>query len=515
MKVLIVGGGTAGWLTALFARQCLPHDEIVLVESEDIGIIGAGEGTTPQINTALQFLQIPLRDMITQAEATIKHSILFSNWKGDGTSFSHNFQPRSDLSFLPEHGSPINFINATTDDSFMYQKHFDDPYEANVITMLLSTMKKSPFVERPVDLSTVNDPMQMFDKVCNYALHFNARDLAEFLKEVAIHRGVVRIEGEVASINSDESGDINSIKLSDDRELDCDFVFDCSGFNRLIIGKHFKSDWVSFKHFLPADKALSYFKPQKSNVPAYTQAIAMKNGWSWQIPLQTRFGSGYVYSSSHTDEESVIAEIEERENGEEIQWGKSFSFEPGYFKDTWIRNCIAVGLSTGFLEPLEATSLMQTFTHLENIFSLRMNLLEVPKKEKQRISKNYASASEEIANFLYLHYFSERNDTEFWKQFDYGAKNMPELIREMLDISRYRQLVLSDIFHMGLVQFSVSSWVTIIDGNGIISKRQYEEMFANRNFDRTQDYFTLRRNISIAGQQCLNHSVFLSMMRRG
>jgi tryptophan halogenase len=515
MKVVVAGGGTAGWFTALFARQCLPDAEVTLIESEEVGILGAGEGTTPQIIQALTFLQIPIRDLIIQAEATIKHSILFSNWQGDGQSYSHGFQARQDLSFLPPEGSPMSFINATTDDSFMYQKHFDDPYEASVITMLLSTMKKSPFVERPVDLSTIQDPLHMFDKVCNFALHFNARQLAEFLKLVGTHRGVVRVEGKISQINSDETGDITSLVLEDGKKIDCDFVFDCSGFQHLIIGKHFKSEWRSFKDFLPADRALAYFKPQRSNIPAFTEAVAMKNGWSWQIPLQTRFGSGYVYSSAYTDEDEVVAEIEEREGeGVEITWGKSFKFEPGYYKDVWIRNCVAVGLSTGFLEPLEATSLMQTFVHLENIFSLRMNLLEVPKREKELISKRYASATEEIAQFLYLHYFTAREDTEFWKQFNYSAPNMPELISEILGISKYRQLVFADMQQMALAQFSVASWVTIIDGNGLISKQQYAEMYANRHFDRTQDYFSLRRNVSIEGQKCLNHSVFLSMMRR-
>lgn len=515
MKVVVVGGGTAGWLTALFARQCSPNDDIVLIESDDIGIIGAGEGTTPQIISAMQFLQIPVRDLIVYAEATIKHSILFSNWQGDGNSYSHNFQARSDLSFMPEPFSPASYVNAITDDSYMYQKHFDDPYEANVITMLLSTMKKSPFIEAPVDLSVVSDPMQMFDKVCNYALHFNARDLAEFFKLVATHRGVTRIEGDVVDLGNDETGDIRHLVLDNGRTVDCDLVFDCSGFNRLIIGKHFKSRWISFKDFLPADRAISYFKPQKSNIPAHTQAIAMNNGWSWQIPLQSRFGSGYVYSSSFTDEESVREEISKYEADENIEWGKSFSFEPGYYEDVWVNNCIAVGLSTGFLEPLEATSLMQTLVHLENIFSLRLNLVDVPKKEKRRISQNYARASTEIAQFLYMHYFSDRSDTEFWRQFHHGATNMPDIVRELLDISRHRQPVLSDGFQLGLHTFPIQSWVTIIDGNGIISKQQYAEMFANRRNDRTQDYFTLRRNVSIAGQQCLNHSTFLSMMRRG
>lgn len=512
MKVVIVGGGTAGWLTALMARQCLPNDDITLVESEEIGILGAGEGTTPQIIPALQFLGIPISDLIRFTDATIKHSILFSNWNGDGTSYSHGFATQPEFSFVPDPWAPTAFANATTNDSYMYQKHFNDPYEANVISMLLSTMNKSPFIDKPVNLANIADPIEMFDKVCNFAIHFNAVRLADFLKEVAIHRGVTRIEAKVQKINCDSDGSIVSFDIGDNRVVEADFVFDCSGFARLIIGKHFKSEWVSFKDVLPADKALGYFKPQQSNIPAHTVAMAMKNGWSWQIPLQTRWGAGYVYSSAHTDEDEVRKEIIGMEGGEEsIQWGKTFTFEAGYFKDVWVKNCAAIGLSAGFFEPLEATSIMQSLKHLENIFSLRLNILEVPKREKERVSKLYADSSEEIAAFLYLHYLTDREDTDFWKQFHRMAPNMPSQVKEIVEISRYRQVVFSDFLKP--LSFGIENWTAIIDGIRLITDGQYKEMFANRRIDRTQEYFSLRRNISIQGRKCINHTSFLAMMK--
>lgn len=513
MKITVVGGGTAGWLTALFLRQSMPDDQIAVIESEEIGIIGAGEGTTPQIIPALDFLQIPLSDLVRFADATIKHSIQFTNWKGDTTSYFHSFQPRVDLQFLPDPWSPATFVNADTDDSYMYQKKYDDPYEAMNIAALLAAMNRSPFFERPCDLRSVRSHIELFDKVCNYAVHFNAVKLADLLKSIATHRGVVHIEGKVQDIHSEANGDITHFTLDDKRVIETDFVFDCSGFQRLIIGKHFKSKWVSFKDFLPTDRAVAYFKPSFRPTPAYTQSIAMKNGWSWQIPLQTRYGAGYVFSSSFTDEDKAREEIValEGDNASNIEWGKTFKFEPGYYEDVWVNNCIAVGLSTGFLEPLEATSIMQTIRHLELITSLKLNLLEVPKREKKKISLMNAELTSEIADFLYLHYFSDRNDTEFWRQFSYGAKNMPAFIENILDICRYRMPVKEDF--KSKIAFTAYNYCAIIDGNSIISKQLYDTFFQTRRNDRTEEYLSMRRNIGIEARRCLDHDAFLSQLR--
>lgn len=513
MKIVIVGGGTAGWLTALFLNRSFPDSQVALIESTDIGIIGAGEGTTPQLIPALEYLQIPLTDLISFADATIKHSIQFTNWRGDTKSYFHAFQPRSDLQFMPDPYSPLGFIDPHTDESFIYQRKFSDPYEAHNLAALLAALKKSPFFERTALLQSVGNPIELFDRVMNYAVHFNAVQLAELFKLIATQRGVVHIEGTVEKINSSPDDNIESLILEDGRLIDLDFVFDCSGFQRLIIGNHFKSKWVSLQNFLPTNKALAYFKPMSRPTPSYTTAIAMKNGWSWQIPLQTRYGAGYVYSDSFANEDEIKQEIEtfEGDNSKNIEWGKAFSFEPGYYEDVWIKNCAAVGLSTGFLEPLEATSIMQTLEHLQHIVSVPMNLLEVPKSEKQRISKHNAMLTQEIAEFLYLHYLSDRSDTEFWKQFHLGAPEIPDFVSEMMQICSYRLPDRRDF--LGRQGFSSYNWMAVIDGNGLIPPNQYDALYQSKTRNRAEEYLSLRRNIGIEARRCVDHDTFLSQMR--
>lgn len=511
MKFVVVGGGTAGWLTSLFLRSSFINDEITVIESQEIGIIGAGEGTTPQIIPALQFLQIPLSDLIKFTDATIKHSIQFVNWRGNSDYYFHGFTPRSDLSMVRDSFDAGMFINAVTDESYAYAEKFDDPYEAHNIFALLSAMNRSPFAEISADLKTTRHEMDLYDRVSNYAVHFNAVRLAEFLRSIATHRGVKHVEGRVAQINTDSGGNIESFDLDNKENIEADFVFDCTGFQREIIGRHYKSKWNSFKDFLPADRAISYFKPMIRPTPAYTTAVAMENGWSWQIPLQTRYGSGYVYSSSFTTEEKVQDEISQREDDEDIEWGRSFSFEPGYYEDIWINNCVAIGLSSGFLEPLEATSIMQTLILLERVCSMKLNLLEAPKREKRLFSKLNGTVSREIADFLYLHYLTDRSDTEFWQQFHYGAQNMPESVAELLAICKYRLPTKNDV---NAHSFSIYNYMSILDGTGSLGGGRYSSFFENRRIDRTEDYMSIRRNVGIAARNCLDNDTFLGMMRR-
>ena len=510
MDFVVVGGGTAGWLTALMVERSFPDDQVSVIESDDLGILGAGEGTTPQITLALEYLGIHLSDLVKFADATIKHSIRFTNWAGNGDSFHHGFSGRNDLRFMVDVPNSGSFINAPTDDSYIYQYGFKDPGEAHNFSAFLGATHRVPFSEISCDLSQVQDVMQIYEKLANHALHFNAVKLAQLLKKIATSRGVKHIEADVVSVESSPHGDISGLVTDSKGTIPSDFVFDCSGFHRLIIGKHFNSPWRSFSDFLPADRAIGYFKPIQRPTPAFTEAVAMRHGWSWQIPLQSRWGSGYVYSSAHASPDEIKEEIIERE-GEDIEWGKEFQFDPGYYRQTWVNNCVAIGLSSGFLEPLEATSIMQSLLSLEYICNLKVPLLEVSKSEKNRYSKYVSATTEEIAEFLYLHYLSDRSDTEFWRQFNRKSPNMPEFIQEIIDICNYR-FPMRDDFKKNYV-FDTYNFNVIIDGNGIIPKSKYETFFANKRYDRSQEYLSLRRNVQLMGMRCANHDQFLNTLR--
>lgn len=510
MKFVVVGGGTAGWLTALSVRHAFPDSLITVIESEEIGIIGAGEGTTPQILPLLDALGIPFSDLAKFCDATIKQSIKFSNWKGENDSFHHAFVVNKDLQFIQEANELRSMQQSTTCEAHVYASLLNDPQDAYTLAASLSLQNKIPFVEANRDLRLIQNPMALYDPVAAVAVHFNATKLAGFLRAIAAHRNIEQLDGIVGRIISDDYGAITSIVTDQGTTVDGDFFFDCTGFNRAIIGKHFKSKWISFKDILPADKAISYFKPISNDIPSHTEATAMKNGWLWNIPLRSRFGCGYVYSSDFTTSSEVEEEINLMEDGENIEWGRQFSFEAGCYEKIWIKNCMAVGLAAGFLEPLEATSILQTILNLEALLATPINLIENNSRSKNNVNRFNAAITAEIAEFLYLHYFTTRSDTDFWRQFDYGDPKMPEFVKEILEISKERPLDEKD-FSSRLV-FTAYNFQPIIVGNGLLTDADLRSHYSNFKLDRMEEYLSLRRNIGITTLKATNHNHFLNQI---
>lgn len=392
-KIVIVGGGTAGWLTALNMNKFMPYSEVTVVASSEIGILGAGEGTTPHFMDMLDRLGITEQELFDNCRATYKRSIKFTNWNGDGTEYDHPFWDNK------------------------------------------------------------------------YAVHFDARLLAEYLRTVAVSRGVTYIDDKVETINSNPDGSIKSLKLSN-REIETDFVFDCSGLKRLIIGKHYGVEWKSYEPHLPAKRAIPFFIPrEESDTQDYTGAIAMKNGWIWKIPVQGRFGCGYVFDSDFCTDEEAIEEIKQMFGDVEIP--TKFDFKAGCYKETWVKNCIAIGLSAGFTEPMEATSIWI------QVQSLLVTLKLLPRyiSNGDLTIKYYNEAIQEMNNnlmiFLHLHYLTKRKDSEFWKTFT-EKNSTPEYLLKIRDIINERPLDKNDFEKMNDVMptFELNSWLTVGQGVG-------------------------------------------------
>lgn len=427
-NIVVVGGGTAGWLTALAANKKFPKSKVTLIESEEIGILGAGEGSTPPLLSFLAELEIPLHQLVENTKTTLKNGIRFVNWKNDNTHFYHNFALNS------SHLDNNNQVYKNSGDKYNYYyllQAFKQIPSKNLTTVcLLNEKNKSSFI-----LDKTDPSFPMLNPISHSSIHFDASQLAKLLKEVALQRGVNRVEGKVTFINTNEDKEITSLSLEDNSQVLSDFVFDCSGFFRLIIGKHYNSTWKSHSEKLPVKAALPFFIQINSleNVPPYTDSIAMKYGWMWKIPLQHRFGCGYVYDSDLISEAEARQEIEDY-LGFEPEYPRKdkggFKFNAGYFETPWVKNCVALGLSSGFIEPLEATSIGVTVLGLEYLFSDALNL----RLKNTDISKRYnnfmVNINSEIADFLYLHYMSGRKDTEFWKHFTF--ENAPMKIQEML-----------------------------------------------------------------------------------
>ncbi len=431
MKLVIVGGGTAGWLTALYLNKIAPDYNITLIESEEIGILGAGEGSVPIFPFFLYNLGIGEEEIIKETNATFKLGINFENWRGDGTKYMHGFGvDDKSLNFeeIVKSGNVVSvgLTNNGTNYTITYLIANGHKLDNSLITHLLSYNNKSPYLY--IDNN--------FKKVVSYSYHFDATLMAKLLRKKAEERGVKRIEGVVTDFINDEEGNINTIKLVDDITLsNIDFVFDCSGFKRLIIGKHYGSEWISYENQLKVNCAIPFFLEKESDITKpHTDAIAMKYGWMWKIPLQNRYGCGYIFDKNYINVDEAKKEVEEM-LGKEIKINKVIDFNAGRYKDVWIKNCISIGLSAGFTEPIEATSIWIAISQLS--YLSKMNISNPSDLFREEYNNYFNDFNDSILDFLYYHYLTKRDDTPFWKEYR-ERTTIPKTLDKKLKIWKER-----------------------------------------------------------------------------
>jgi tryptophan halogenase len=490
-NIVIVGGGTAGWLTALYAKKIFPKENITVIESQEIGILGAGEGSTPPLIGLMDFLDIPISDLIENTNATIKNGIKFTNWSSTKDFYYHgfdvidpslnNFNVNSAFNNFELRNIPFDILqNYLTDTNVI---------DFDLVAMSLEENKVACKLEKP-KRKDVN-PIFNYVQHAQFSLHFDARNLAKRLTEIAIERKINLIDGVVDKINSLDNGDIKSLTLRDGTVVDVDFVFDCTGFAKFFIGKHFNSEWVSFAKHLPMKKAMPFFiEIDNNNIPAHTESIAMNYGWMWKIPLQHRYGCGYVYDSDFISDEDAKKEIESylgfvptypRE--------KPFTFNPGCYKDVWINNCISIGLASAFVEPLEATSIWQTILLLQDVFNKKENIFNRNKSVMKIINKRYLDQTMEIRDFIYLHYVTNKNNNDFWKNFTVNNE-MPETLKEKIDM--IQNSILHDNDHLGM--FSSVSYYRVSSGLNLLNKETITKIINSHDLDNLEDYI-FKQNI--------------------
>jgi tryptophan 7-halogenase len=503
-SIVIVGGGAAGWLTALMAKKSYPDSDITLVESKEIGILGAGEGTTPLLPDFLNYLDVSISDLVKHCDATIKNAIKFTNWKNDNTFYYHAFGlkdqgligpqtiPYRYLSNNPLHVASLSINNSLT--------------EIDAVEKV-SEKNKVPFIFKA---KQDKDPILDYHDIASVAVHFNAIKLANRLKEIALSRGVNLVEGTIKDVVLNENNNVKALNLENEKEVLCDFVFDCSGFSRLIIGKVFQSKWKSYKSFLPSDSAIPFFIDMTDKIPAYTEAIAMKYGWVWKIPLQNRFGCGYVYDSSLISEEDAIKEIEEflGYTPEYPRKGKGgFKFDAGAYEEPWINNCVAVGLAANFIEPLEATSLWVSVLAIKRIFENPSNIFINSELLRKEFNKYILSINDEISSFVYFHYMSPRQDTDFWKKFSY--ENAPENLKERLDVWKYR---LPASYDSNV--FGTTSWLAVGSAQELINKSVAKEYITNsKEYKKGSGHYDFLINYQkYRALECVDHREFLNRL---
>ena len=462
-NMVIVGGGTAGWLAALAMQRSYGHIyEVTVIESSKIGILGAGEGTVPYFIGFLQPININVSDLIKHCGATIKNGIKFTNWKNDGTHYYHNFgdMPNAFTSNVYMN-YPFMILDAIQQDVHLDQILVSSKAsEKNLI-------KYSSEFSSDLDLGT-------------YSLHFNAKLLADYLKRIGIERGVNVIDGIVIDEKLNDNGYITNLTVeteSDNTQVDVDFLIDSTGFSRKFI-KKYDPEWISYEKYLPVNRALPFFieMNEDDDIPPYTEAIAMKYGWIWKIPVEGRYGCGYVFDSSLATDDEILKEAEEY-FGMKLKSPKTFSFTPGVYRKVWNKNCLAIGLASGFIEPLEATSIWATTTLISFMNSCSFEFELDDDAMRNRINNEYYELNEQILNFVHFHYLSGRNDTDFWKKCE-NKNNWPKISKDVYDKTKTKSFM-SRIWFKNASHFAMQSWIQIAHGIGLIDKKLIQELFDN------------------------------------
>ncbi len=442
--IVIVGGGTAGWMTAaMLSRLIAQQHRVLLVESDEIGTVGVGEATIPQILLFNRALQLDENEFLAATGATFKLGIMFDGWTAPGHSYIHTFgKVGRKLGVVPFHHYWLRALAAGKADDLA-------EYSLNGVAAYAGKFGKGP-------AATALGPLA-------YAYHFDASLYAAYLRRYAEERGVERIEGKITDVRRDgESGFVRSVKLADGRSVEGDLFVDCSGFRGLLIEQVMEAGFEDWSHWLPCDRAMAIPSEDPGPPPPYTRAIAREAGWQWRIPLQHRTGNGYVYCSRFISDERAAETLLANLPGKPLRDPRPLKFVAGRRKSAWVGNVVSIGLSSGFLEPLESTSIHLIQTGVARL----IDHLPGRRIEPGAIAAyNRASVFEyeHIRDFLVLHYWANgRVGEPFWDE--RRSLDLPDTLAQKIDLFRATGRV--ECFAGEL--FQEFGWLKVMIGQGIM-----------------------------------------------
>jgi tryptophan halogenase len=445
MKIVIVGGGTAGWITAAMWVKYTNDYDITVIESTKIGIIGAGEGSTGTLPWLIRDMwpdnSINEIDFLRKTKGTLKLGINLIDWKGDGTQI-----------YSPFHGSPTD--TKAIDTAFLgsilkYGRGDLSSIHSWMLRDKLSTFRK--------------DGSRIVQGFQNHSYHFDGVEVGKFFKEWCTKRGVKHIDAEVENTVFDGRDYLQSISLSNGETVESNFWFDCSGFARVLMGKT-KNKWISYKEHLPCNTAIPFSTDISSkSVKFETEAHARDNGWTWKIPLQHRNGCGYVFCDGFTTEDNAIHELEKKLR-HTIEPIKTIKFDPGRWDRVWYNNIVSVGLAQNFLEPLQATSIHTSIISVANLIFHYLKS-EVPYfKDIVEYNNSIAMMIDDYKDFIQMHYLTGRQDTPFWK-FITNELKISDKNDYLKNVSKFRAITTRDIQNThGSAGYPL--WSYILDNSG-------------------------------------------------
>ncbi len=470
-KIVIVGGGTAGWVAAsILANHLAKPDHspssvnIELIESAEIGTIGVGESTIPPFIEMLENLGINQQDFIKYAQGSFKLGIQFDNWRAKGESYFH----------------PFGTISAGMNEQIFYQMWLKSAHQGDQFGLqdfspchimakhrrfyLPHMMSKTPASE------------------ARYALHLDAKLVADYLQQYAQARGVVRTEGKVVEVVQRDDGAIASVVLASGETVAADFFVDCSGFRALLIEKTLGSSYRDWTHYLPCDRAVATQIEKVGETVPFTRAIACDYGWIWRIPLQRRLGTGYVYSSQYCSDDEAMNTLMSTIDGKILVEPRVIPFKTGVRNEIWKKNCVSIGLAAGFIEPLESTAIhlaVRGMVHLLRNFPDKDCDPALINQYNRRMITEY----EEIRDFIVLHYcMTEREDTPFWRWCK--TMELPPSLQDTMDYFKAQ----GSLPEMIDALFHSVSWRSVAEGMGV-RPRKYSPLIEEMDYPAARQKF--------------------------
>jgi tryptophan halogenase len=505
MKIVIVGGGTAGWLAALFINKVKPEHDLTVIESSSIGIVGAGEGSTGLltdiISNSFWDFGCDHNEFLKSTGATLKYGIKHKDWKTVGESYYGPLDGSLSFKSIPDIGLAFQTANYNND-----QTHTSSELGL-MIENGLSNVRRS-------DLKFSN---------YNHALHFDAHEVGKYFKKLVLNDNKVNhIDSEVDQVELSDIGHIKSVKLKNSQEIVGDFFIDATGFKR-VLSNALKVKWVSYKKHLPVNSAMPFlldYMPNEIPEP-YTTAWAQSSGWMWQIPNQQRKGCGYVFDDNFITADQAQEEIE-KTLGRKISPIRILKFDTGRLSELWTANCLSIGLSAAFAEPLEATSIHSTivqltkftFEHLKPLLDDTLNSGSI-KLYNAKMTRMY----DDFKDFLVLHYMGGRTDSDFWKYISSG-ETKTEFVDSILEMSKSKMPTFNDFNeYYGAAGWPLYAWVLVGTGklSPTVCKKELQMFMPNLNFNDAveSEFYKWKEKTQLSLSKNLSYKEFIDLLRNG
>jgi tryptophan 7-halogenase len=446
-KIVIVGGGTAGWMAAAAFSALLKKDaiDITLVESDEIGTVGVGEATIPPLIAFNNMLGINEDEFLAASKGTFKLGIEFVNWGAQGERYFHPFGP---------HGQDFQGV------------HFHQLYLREARRRELPDIQSWSMSAAAAQLGRFARPApdaRLPLSQLGYAFHFDAGLYAQFLRSYSERASVKRTEGKIVNATLDpDNGHVRSITLANGAQIEGDLFIDCSGFRGLLIEEKLGTGYEDWSHWLPCDRAVAAPCDLAGSPDPFTRSTALSAGWQWRIPLQHRMGNGIVYSSAHLDSKDAEALLVGNLEGQILAQPRHLRFTAGRRRCAWHANVVSLGLSSGFVEPLESTSIHLIQSGIAKLLALFPDRRFDP-VERDEYNRQMQTVFEDVRDFVILHYkATRRSDSDFWNYC--RTMEIPDSLACKLELWRSK----GRLFREGFELFGTASWVAVLLGQGIV-----------------------------------------------